>query len=81
MDFSLSGEQETLRDSVRDFAQKEVAPLAAEVDRLAKFPRENIQRMAQKTRWMRIMKEKAKVPNGSARVKLNNCRTLVDLKR
>ena len=46
MDFSLSGEQETLRNSVRDFAQKEVAPLAAEIDRLAKFPRENIQRMA-----------------------------------
>ncbi|MFQ6064145.1 MAG: acyl-CoA dehydrogenase family protein [Candidatus Bathyarchaeia archaeon] len=46
MDFSLSKEQETLRKSVREFAQKEVAPLAAETDRLAKFPRENIEKMA-----------------------------------
>ena len=46
MDFSLSEEQEMLRKSVRDFAQKEVAPLAAEIDRLAKFPRENIEKMA-----------------------------------
>ncbi len=46
MDFSLSAEQTTLQNSVREFAQKEVAPLAAETDRLAQFPRENIQRMA-----------------------------------
>lgn len=46
MDFSLSGEQETLQKSVREFAQKEVAPVAAEIDRLAKYPRENIEKMA-----------------------------------
>jgi len=46
MDFSLSKEQELLRDSIRGFAQKEVAPIAAEIDRLAKFPRENVEKMA-----------------------------------
>jgi alkylation response protein AidB-like acyl-CoA dehydrogenase len=45
MDFSLSNEQETLRKSVRAFAQKEVAPTAAEIDRSAKFPRENVEKM------------------------------------
>jgi len=46
MDFSLSKEQEMLRKNVRDFVQKEVAPIAAEIDRLAKFPRENVEKMA-----------------------------------
>jgi alkylation response protein AidB-like acyl-CoA dehydrogenase len=46
MDFSLSKEQETLRKSVREFAQKEVAPTAAETDRQAKFPIQNIKKMA-----------------------------------
>ncbi len=46
MDFSVSEEQRTLQKSVREFAQKEVAPIAAETDRLAKFPRENVEKMA-----------------------------------
>jgi alkylation response protein AidB-like acyl-CoA dehydrogenase len=46
MDFSLNEEQMTLQKSVREFAQKEVAVLASEIDRSAKFPRENIEKMA-----------------------------------
>jgi acyl-CoA dehydrogenase len=33
IDFSLSEEQEALRDLARDFAEKEIAPLAAQLDR------------------------------------------------
>lgn len=36
-----------LRDMVRDFAAKEVAPVAAELDREGKFPREIVEKMGQ----------------------------------
>jgi alkylation response protein AidB-like acyl-CoA dehydrogenase len=32
MDFSLSTDHEILRDSVRSFAEKEIKPVAAELD-------------------------------------------------
>ena len=38
--------QELLRKSVRDFAQKEVAPLAAEIDETGEYPRELYQKLA-----------------------------------
>src|ERR671935_213914 len=38
MDFELSDEQRLLRDTVRDFARQEVAPVAAELDREKRFP-------------------------------------------
>jgi short-chain 2-methylacyl-CoA dehydrogenase len=38
MDFELSDEQRLLRDTVRDFARAEVAPVAAELDRTKAFP-------------------------------------------
>jgi len=47
MDFSLSPEQEMMRKMVRDFAQKEVAPIAAEIDDKGIVPFENIRKMAQ----------------------------------
>jgi alkylation response protein AidB-like acyl-CoA dehydrogenase len=40
MDFSLSDEQRLIRDTVRDFARKEVAPAAEELDRTKSFPYE-----------------------------------------
>jgi isovaleryl-CoA dehydrogenase len=40
LDFDLGAEIDQLRDSVRAFADDEVAPLAAEVDRTDKFPRQ-----------------------------------------
>ncbi|MGH6989041.1 MAG: isovaleryl-CoA dehydrogenase [Stellaceae bacterium] len=40
LDFDLGAEIDQLRDTVRDFADKEIAPLAAEIDRSDKFPRQ-----------------------------------------
>src|SRR5579875_2346182 len=39
LDFDLGSEIEMLRDSVRGFADAEIAPLAAEIDRTDAFPR------------------------------------------
>jgi isovaleryl-CoA dehydrogenase len=40
LDFDLGAEIDQLRDSVRDFAADEIAPLAAEIDRDDTFPRQ-----------------------------------------
>ncbi|MDE2167342.1 MAG: isovaleryl-CoA dehydrogenase [Alphaproteobacteria bacterium] len=40
LDFDLGSEIEILRDSVRNFADAEIAPLAAEIDRTDAFPRQ-----------------------------------------
>ena len=47
MDFELNEEQRMVRDMVRDFAQKEIAPRAAQVDKTEEFPAENIRQMAE----------------------------------
>jgi len=47
MDFELNEEQRMVRDMVRDLAQNEIAPRAAEVDKSEQFPAENIRKMAQ----------------------------------
>ncbi len=47
MDFELTDEQHLIRDAVREFAQSEVAPIAAEVDRDHRFPYELVPRMAE----------------------------------
>jgi butyryl-CoA dehydrogenase len=47
MDLNLSPEQEMMRKMVRDFAQREVAPIAAEIDDKGIVPFENIRKMAQ----------------------------------
>jgi alkylation response protein AidB-like acyl-CoA dehydrogenase len=46
MDFALSKEQELLRAAVREFAQKEMVPMASEIDRSATFPKESAEKMA-----------------------------------
>ncbi len=46
MDFSLSMEQEILRKSVRDFAEKEIGPVAKELDEQEVFSYETMQKMA-----------------------------------
>jgi short/branched chain acyl-CoA dehydrogenase len=46
MDFDLSDEQRLLRDTVRDFARQEVAPVAEELDRTKAFPYELVEKMA-----------------------------------
>jgi alkylation response protein AidB-like acyl-CoA dehydrogenase len=45
MDFGLSDEQRLLRDTVRDFARAEVAPVAGELDRTKSFPYEIVAKL------------------------------------
>ena len=47
MDFELSDEQRLLRDTVRDFARREVAPVAEELDRTKAFPYELVAEMGE----------------------------------
>ena len=47
MDFELTDEQELIREAVREFADTEVAPIAAELDRDHRFPSELLPKMAE----------------------------------
>lgn len=46
MNFDLNDEQRLIRDTVRDFARNEVAPVAEELDRTKSFPYEIVSKMA-----------------------------------
>jgi alkylation response protein AidB-like acyl-CoA dehydrogenase len=46
MNFDLSDEQRLLRDTVRDFARSEVAPVVEELDRTKTFPYEIVEKLA-----------------------------------
>ncbi len=46
MDFRLSTEQQLIQQSIRDFVEKEVKPLAAHIDRSHEFPWQSIRKMA-----------------------------------
>jgi short/branched chain acyl-CoA dehydrogenase len=47
VDFDLTDEQRLLRDTVRDFARQEVAPVAEELDRTKAFPYELVAKMGE----------------------------------
>jgi short/branched chain acyl-CoA dehydrogenase len=47
MDFDLSDDHRLLRDTVRDFAQQEIAPVAEELDRTKSFPYEIVKRLGE----------------------------------
>ncbi len=47
MDFSLTEDQKMLKAMVRDFAEKELEPIAAQIDEEAKFPAESVKKMAE----------------------------------
>src|SRR3954470_23483779 len=47
MDFELKDEQRLLRDTVRDFARSEVAPVAEELDRTKSFPYELVAKLGE----------------------------------
>ncbi|MBI4238178.1 MAG: acyl-CoA dehydrogenase [Deltaproteobacteria bacterium] len=47
MDFTLTDDQRMLQQMVRDFAQKEIAPVAAQLDERSEFPSDNIRKMAE----------------------------------
>ena len=46
MDFSLSKKEQLFLQMIREFAEKEVKPLAAEVDESERFPIETVEKMA-----------------------------------
>ena len=47
MDFELTDEQQLIREAVREFAEAEVTPIAAEIDRDHRFPRELLPKLAE----------------------------------
>jgi len=47
VDFELTEQQRMIRDAAADFAAKEVAPLAAELDREERFPAELVKKMGE----------------------------------
>ena len=47
MEFTLSTEQEILRDSVRSFAENEIKPVARELDKKEEFSYDTMQKMAE----------------------------------
>jgi len=47
MNFDLTEEQRMIRDTAREFAEKEVRPAAAEIDRTDEFPWKIYRRMAE----------------------------------
>jgi alkylation response protein AidB-like acyl-CoA dehydrogenase len=47
MDLRLTEEHKLLRDMARDFAQKEIAPIAPEIDEEGRFPSETIKKMGE----------------------------------
>ncbi|MEW5945754.1 MAG: acyl-CoA dehydrogenase family protein [bacterium] len=46
MNFELTDEQRAIRESVRRFAEREIAPIAARIDEEDRFPKEMIKKMA-----------------------------------
>jgi alkylation response protein AidB-like acyl-CoA dehydrogenase len=47
MDFDLTQEQQLVRDTVREFAREQVAPVAEELDRESRFPYELVERLGE----------------------------------
>jgi alkylation response protein AidB-like acyl-CoA dehydrogenase len=47
MDFELTEEQSMIREMVRDFAENEIMPIAADVDKEGRFPEENFKKMGE----------------------------------
>ncbi|MEO5617803.1 MAG: acyl-CoA dehydrogenase [Candidatus Eisenbacteria bacterium] len=46
LSFDLSDEANTVREMVRDFAEAEIRPIAAQIDETHEFPHENVKKMA-----------------------------------
>ncbi|MCK4265917.1 MAG: acyl-CoA dehydrogenase family protein, partial [Thermoplasmata archaeon] len=47
MDFDLTKEHEMLRRSIREFAEKEIKPIAAQIDQECDIPRDLFTRMGE----------------------------------
>lgn len=47
MDFQLTPDQEMIKEVAQEFAQREILPIASEIDETGEFPMENFKRMAE----------------------------------
>src|SRR5271163_1632527 len=47
MEFELTEEQKMIRDTARDFAAREIAPKAAELDKTGRWPAEIVKRLGE----------------------------------
>ena len=47
MDFEFTEEQRMIRDMAREFAQREIAPIAARIDETGEFPLETVRKMGE----------------------------------
>src|SRR6185503_16164337 len=47
MDFDLTAEQRLVRDAARDFAAREIAPKASEIDKSSRWPAEIVAKMGE----------------------------------
>ncbi len=47
MDLALTEEHKMIRDMARDFSQKEIVPIAAEIDETSRFPTETVKMMGE----------------------------------
>ena len=45
MDFELTKQQQMMKKLFAEFAEKEVKPLAADIDEEERFPKENVEKM------------------------------------
>lgn len=53
MDFFLTEEQQTVRQAIREFVDKEIAPHAAEYDRTGEFPHANVKKLGENG-WLNL---------------------------
>jgi len=61
LNFDLTEEQQILRDSIRDFAEKEIKPIAEELDEKEEFSLDLVKKLAelglqswQERRWVDV---------------------------
>ena len=47
MTFDLTSEQELIQATAREFAETQIKPIAAEIDRDSRFPHETVKRMGE----------------------------------
>lgn len=62
MDFSLSKQDQLFLQMIREFAEKEVKPLAAEVDESERFPMETVQKWQNLVLWVSHSRLNTAVP-------------------
>ena len=57
MEFNLPKTHELFRQMIREFAEKEVKPLATEIDEEERFPVETVKKMAEKDFLLKLLRK------------------------